>query len=234
MELILGRESSAARLHIIVNNQDRFYGNANSVPHSVSRQHCKITIDGQGGYTVTNLKPENVTYVNGIRIDSKQVTVNDRIELGNDRYHLNLKSILEGIMGPIPETYSIRPLEKIWKDYNETKLRVQIQERKSNAIRSVTGVLSMASIACGFIPGIPAPLRIVLYAVALILAIYFFVIAYRSSSTGPIFWNNLDKKFHEDYVCPNPKCRRFLGYQPYDDLKKTKKCFNCNAQYTEN
>ena len=61
MELIIGREAGASRLRISINNQDRFWGNANSVPKSVSRQHCKVVTDDKGGYIITNLKPENVT-----------------------------------------------------------------------------------------------------------------------------------------------------------------------------
>lgn len=233
MELIIGRESGNSRLHIIVNNQERYYGAPNSVPRSVSRQHCRITDDGKGGYVITNLKPDNVTYVNGMRIESKHISLTDHIELGIDHYKLNVGTIIESLVGSTPQTFSIRPLEKVWESYNNTKLEMQIQERKSNAIRSITGVLSMASIACGFIPGIPTPLRFALYAIAFVAAVYFFVVAYKSSSSGPRFMHELDKKFHEDYVCPNPKCRRFMGYQPYQDLRKTKKCYNCNAMYTE-
>lgn len=74
MELIIGREAGASRLRISINNQDRFWGNANSVPKSVSRQHCKVVTDDKGGYIITNLKPENVTYVNGVQIESKHIS----------------------------------------------------------------------------------------------------------------------------------------------------------------
>ena len=49
MELIIGREAGASRLRISINNQDRFWGNANSVPKSVSRLHCKVVTDDKGG-----------------------------------------------------------------------------------------------------------------------------------------------------------------------------------------
>mgnify|MGYP000563520456 CR=1 FL=1 len=80
MELIIGREAGASRLRISINNQDRFWGNANSVPKSVSRQHCKVVTDDKGGYIITNLKPENVTYVNGVQIESKHISGKDRID----------------------------------------------------------------------------------------------------------------------------------------------------------
>lgn len=235
MELIIGREAGASRLRISINNQDRFWGNANSVPKSVSRQHCKVVTDDKGGYIITNLKPENVTYVNGVQIESKHISGKDRIELGADRYFMDIAAIIKGLGASIPKSFSIRHLQEVWDEFHDTKLQIQIKEKKSAAIRSVTGVFSMSAIFCGFIPGIadlPA-LRVILYSAGLLLAIYFFVITYRSSSTLPKFLDDLDKKFHKDYVCPNPECHHFMGYQQYDDLKKMTSCPYCKSKFTE-
>jgi pSer/pThr/pTyr-binding forkhead associated (FHA) protein len=103
MELIIGREAGASRLRISINNQDRFWGNANSVPKSVSRQHCKVVTDDKGGYIITNLKPENVTYVNGVQIESKHISGKDRIELGADRYFMDIAAIIKGLGASIPD-----------------------------------------------------------------------------------------------------------------------------------
>ena len=234
MELTIGRESGASRLHVTGNGLERFIGNAGSVPRSVSRQHCKLSIDAQGNYTLFGLKPENPTYVNGLAVEEKRIYPTDRVELGSDRYLLDVKDLVEAVTGkPAADTYSIAHLKQVWETYTDTKLQTQIKERKSASIRSVTGIISMCSIACGFIPGLPMAFRIALYAVAMILGVYFFVIGYRQSAKAPLFWAELDKKFHEDYVCPNPKCRRFLGYTPYNDLRKTKGCYQCNAKYKE-
>lgn len=235
MELIIGRESGTSRLRISVNNQDHFFGSTNSVPKSVSRQHCKLTIDDLGNGTIINLKPENITYVNETQVESKHISAKDRIELGSDRYYLDLNAILKGLKSMIPRSYSISHLQKIWDDFHDIKLQIQIKEKKSAAIRSVTGVFSMSAIFCGFIPGISdiLALRVILYTTGLLLAIYFFAITYKSSSELPKYLDDLDKKFHKDYVCPNPECHHFMGYQQYDDLKKMPSCPYCKAQYTE-
>lgn len=234
MELILGRESGTSRLHISGYNTEKFFGNPGSVPRSVSRQHCKLSVDTQGNCIITNLKPENYTFVNGVAIESKHISFSDRVELGAEHYRINVKDIIESVTGKeAPETYSILPLQRVWEDYNNAKLEFQIKERKSASIQSVVGIISMLSIACGFIPGIPMAFRVVLYAIALVLGVYFFVIRYKQSEETPRYLADLDQKFHENYVCPNPKCRRFLGYSPYSDLRKTKGCYQCNAKYTE-
>lgn len=238
MELVLGRESGASRLHIVVNGKDCFYGAAGSVPRSVSRQHCKLIVDDSGNYTIVNLKPENVTYVNGLPVASKRFQPKtDQVELGADRYQLAVPVILKALLGDKepPKTYSIAHLEKVWDEYHDTKLDMQIKEKKTAAIRSVTGVFSMAAVACGFIPGIAelTALRVLLYAVGLLLAVYFFVKLYRSSSEQPKFMDALDKKFRRNYVCPNPDCKQFMGYQPYEELRRKTTCPCCRSKLTD-
>ncbi len=238
MELILGRESGNGRLHIVVNGKDCFYGTAGSVPRSVSRQHCKLVIGDDGNYTIVNLKPENVTYVNGVSVVSKRIVPKtDRVELGGERYLLPITVILKAVLGGAepPKTYSIAHLQKVWDEYHDTKLEIQIKEKKTAAIRSVTGMFSMAAVACGFIPGISdfTVLRILLYAVGFLLAIYFFVKLYRSSSEMPRFMDALDKKFRKEYVCPNPDCNKFMGYVPYEELKNQTRCPSCKSKLVE-
>ena len=85
----------------------------------------------------------------------------------------------------MPQTFSILPLQRVWDEYNDKKLQFQIKERKSASVQSVVGIISMLSIACGFISGIPLGLRVVLYLIALVLGIYFFVIRYKQSEEAP-------------------------------------------------
>lgn len=51
------------------------------------------------------------------------------------------------------------------------------------------------------------------------------------ASRLPKYMDDLDKVFHEDYVCPNPRCKHFMGYQPYCDLEKNHKCPYCGAKF---
>ena len=241
MELIIGRESSSpqsigGRLHIVSSSKtDYFIGSEGSVPKTVSRQHCKITIKTDGSMLLVNLKPTNITFINGIAAVQKSIAKSDLIELGSDRYKLELKALLDIVDSEIPKAYSITHLKAVWEKYDQAKTEIQVQRDKSAAIQSVTGILSMASIACGFIPSIPIAVRGFLYAIAIVLAVVFFV--YRIKHAGEFVHQlkELDEQFHKDYVCPNPECQRFLGNIPYDDLvKQTKSCFVCKAVYKVN
>ena len=237
MEIIIGREGSSEmsigrRLRVVTpQKKDIFIGHEGSVPQTVSRQHCKLTIDDAGNMTVTNMKAANITYVNGQEIFQKSITKSDRLELGSERYPLDLCAILDKI--EIPQTFDISHLQAVWNEYETTKTALQIKAQKSAAIQSVTGIFSMASIACGFIPSIPNTLRIVLYVVAFGLGVTFFVYRMHHAGENILRLKNLEDDFHRKYVCPNPKCQRFLGNIPYNDLiRQSKSCFVCKSNYT--
>ncbi|MBO7588460.1 MAG: FHA domain-containing protein [Bacteroidaceae bacterium] len=238
MEIIIGRESTSplsigGRLHILTSNKKDYYlGLEGSVPKSVSRQHCKIIIKTDGSMELINLKPTNITYINGIEVIRKTISKSDRIELGGGHFVLDLNSVLDTVKTEIPQSYDISHLKAVWEKYQQTKIEIQVKQSKSAAVQSVTGLLSMASIACGFVPGVPDIIRGVLYGIAIILAVVFFIYRMRHAGENVLQLKELDDQFHKDYVCPNPDCGRFLGVTPYDDLKKqTKSCPVCKAVY---
>ena len=74
MEIIIGREEGARRLHCMVDGREFNIGPAGMVPLSVSRKHCRITING-GHINIENLNLQNETYVDGNQVFSKALTV---------------------------------------------------------------------------------------------------------------------------------------------------------------
>ena len=88
MEIIIGRDEETSKLSVAIGQQRGVVGKQSSVPKSVSRQHCSITINANNTFELKNLKAQNVTYVNGIPIERKRVTENDVIELGEDHFLL--------------------------------------------------------------------------------------------------------------------------------------------------
>lgn len=81
MELIIGRDASTSQLRITMGQQSKTFGVAGSVPMTVSRQHCSLTINPDGSYRITNLKPQNVTFVNEVEIMAKTIMEKDKMEL---------------------------------------------------------------------------------------------------------------------------------------------------------
>ena len=224
MEIIIGRDQATRQLSIVKDGKRKLYGLPNSVPMDVSRNHVSLQPLGNGKWQVKNLKEQNVTFVNGIAIESKTVSEKDKIELGNSHYLLSWNALSE----PKVETVDIRPLKSIWEEYDNQRIQNQIAERRFNAARSATGIITMLAIACSFILG-HGPIYLVLYALAISVSVLFTIQAYRKSTEVPQQQRELSKQFQHRYVCP--KCGHFMGFTDYDILIQNDACPYCKAKY---
>ena len=149
MEILIGRDEKTAQLRLAVGQDITQYGEADSVPLSVSRQHCCLVIHDNGKWQLKNLNPQNVTRVNGILVTSKTVTKADRVELGEEGYVLPW----EAVESTIPPSVDIRPLKTLWDEYTLANQQLKINERRFGALRSGVGIISMAAIVFGVILG---------------------------------------------------------------------------------
>lgn len=252
--ILVGKEPGNGRLFVSVkiNGQPKTaaIGEMNSVPNSVSRckpaentAHCKIEIDGNGNLIVTNLKPQNVTYVNGAEIVSKKVKPNGMIELGKDRYSVSVNTIIEtaskivGVTVPPPlKEFNIKPLKKVWDNYHDENIKIKKRGQELGAAQSFTPILTLGSTA---ISAIAAPLGFadVCYVTIplIIIGVFLMIRNYnkRKNDTSIEDGERLLEEFQHKYVCPNPDCKHFLGMQSYIVLRQTKKCPWCGCTYVE-
>lgn len=241
MELIIGRESKNNQLIIIADGNPYRLDVGGNVPSSVSRYnikdgtaHCRIIIS-TGNMRIENLNEMNVTYVNGIEIESSKISMSSVIELGEDQYRINLPKILK-LIGFQP-TFSTKHLRRVWERYDKALLRLQLEEKKKQNQQKLQGILSQVSMLCVIIPSvlpsipIPSWLRCVLVAGALGMGIYFYLKGNQTDDAFIMKKRELDNQFKEDYICPNPKCKEFLNFTPYDTIKSRKKCTHCNCNY---
>lgn len=241
MEIIIGREAQSNQLLVIADDKAYRLDVGGTVPKSVSRYnhqdgtaHCRIVIS-TGGMRVENLNEMNVTYVNGEEVESSKISLSSVIELGDDQYRINLPKILK-LIGYQP-TYSIKHLRRVWERYDKALLRLQLDDKKKQNQQKLQGILSQVSMLCVIIPSvmpsfpIPSWLRCVLVVGALAMGIYFYLKGNKTDDSFIIKKRELDEQFKEDYLCPNPKCKHFLGFTPYDTIKSRKKCGQCNCNY---
>lgn len=224
MEIIIGRDQQTRQLSIVKDGVTKHYGQPGSVPMDVSRHHISLQPTDEGKWKLKNLNEQNVTFVNGIAIESKNISENDKVELGNSHYLLNWDALSE----PKEDIVDIRPLKIIWKEYDEKKFDSQIAERKFNAARSATGIITMLAIACSIILG-HGPIYIILYALAIGISLAFTYLAYKKSTEVPKQQRELTKRFQQTYVCP--KCGHFMGFQDYDILVQSDACPYCKTKY---
>ena len=224
MEIIIGRDQQTRQLCIIKDGNSTLFGKPGSVPMDVSRHHISLQSVGAGKWQIKNLNERNVTYVNGITVENKTISENDRVELGNSHYLFQWSALSE----PKVETIDIRPLKKIWTEYDDQRLELQIAERKFNAARSATGIITMLAIACSFILG-HGKIYLFLYALAIVISLVFTYQAYQKSSEVPRQQKEINKSFQRRYVCP--KCGHFMGFQDYDILAQNDACPYCKKKY---
>lgn len=235
MEIIIGREEGARRLHCVAGGREFNIGAAGSVPLSVSRQHCKLTVNGSD-ITIENIKVQNITFVDGNQIVSKTISATSKVQLGEERFLIPLQQILQLATGgkvgaPEVPTFSLKPLKSVWEEYDQRKMEIQNHAAKSANKQRLQGILSMLGMCVGFIPGIDQTIRIVIIVAALAIAVYFFIKGSMNESVQQQL-HDLDEEFAKKYKCPNPKCGKPFGSVPYRNIEYNKQCFACGCKYT--
>ena len=231
MEFIIGRDAKTSKLQVVdaKTGTVKLYGQAGSVPKDVSRQHCEIKVSDSGQISVKNLKAENITYVNGLEVLAKNISKTDTLQIGRSRFTVDLSTILNS---QVPKMVDIRPLKRIWEEYHEEENQLGIKERRLNALSRVSGVFTMAAIASGFLlKGQDNQLYYVLYGIAIVLTLAFTVISYVNASRIPRKREQLKEEFMKNYVCPNPDCHHFLGFQYYSVLSQNNNCPYCKVNF---
>jgi len=227
MDIIIGRDRENSRLQLTVGKQTKMFGAVGSVPQSVSREtHCSLTLNDDGSYQVKNLKAQNVTYVNGVPVESKRVTEKDVIELGADHFLLEWTFVNE----VKPKVADIRHLQTIWEDFDRENDQLTNKERRFSALRSGLGILSMGAIALGVFMGRENAglLYMLMYGAAIVLSIGFFIKSVIDASGIPKKRKELTNQYKRDYSCPS--CGRFLQ-QPWDQLKLIDSCPFCKTKF---
>lgn len=236
MEIVIGREEGARRLHCVVDGREFNIGQAGSVPLSVSRKHCKLVVEG-GRITIQNINIQNVTYVDNTQVFCKDISSSSKIQLGKERYSIPLQQILSLATGapqaPTPQqpTYSLLPLKRVWDEYDRNKMAIQEDAAKKANRQRLQGIISLFGMCIGFIPGIDPAFRFMIIILALVVAIYFFIKG-QTDQTVQAQIHDLDEKFARKYKCPNPKCGRPFGPIPYRQIEFTPRCMACGCTYT--
>lgn len=227
MDYIIGRDANTSQLNIIFGQKTIKLGMPGSVPMNVSRQHCMLTIDDSGRMSIKNLKPQNVTYVNDHAVESKYISERDCITLGTSKYRLNLHEVIVAVRKTAPKVVDIRPLEKIWNEYNEALQDTKIKQGKFLALSSGTGLITMAAVVLSFM-GVGMEVRIACYVIAAILVFVTVLVRWQNATKLPQQQQELQEWLEDNYVCPNCKHSFSMNYKK---LKQYDACPFCKAKF---
>ena len=221
MVIRIGRDSISGRLKLTSGDKVILFGEE-PIPVSVLADHCVLDIDGDR-IRIKNLDINTYTYINGHAVESKAITRQDRIALGKDRFVFDWKSLSHFLPA------NIAHLQTVWNRFEDQNISLQIAERKFNTLRSATGLITMVAIALSIATGGRSIWYMVLYAVAIIVSLAFFIKAYFDSTKMPQRRQELIRQFQHDYVCPH--CGHFLGNQSYDILVQNDNCPYCKVKF---
>ena len=224
MEIIIGRDQQTRQLCIIKDGNSRLYGQANSVPMDVSRHHISLVPAGSGKWKIKNLNERNVTFVNGIAVESKTISETDRIELGNSHYLFSWAALQE----PKEETIDIRPLKVVWDNYQQNEIEIRDRQKNNGLWASVPLGFSMLG---GLIAGVAPEIReIALIFTGLAFLIFIYGLYRRSQDNSTVELKANQNEFEMKWVCP--KCKHPLTcFRSYIILSQSDACPYCKTKY---
>lgn len=224
MKIIIGRDPETCKLHIDRNGISSICGNASKIPMDVSRQHLELELLGDKKWKIHNLNDRNVTYVNGISIESKIVSEDDKIYLGNSHYLLNWKDLYEPDDGRV----DIRPLEKVWETFNQQNVKIKKRQKTIGLLASIPmGFTMLGGLVSGIASDDIRPIAYFFTFVALAIMIYGFYKRFTDDSIEE--QEDIKKQFQRNYICP--QCGHFMGYQDYELLIQADECPYCKAKF---
>ena len=203
---------------------------------SVSRQHLEVTPLGYGRYHIKNIG-RNGTKVNGLSIDETTVEATTPLQLGAS-CTTTLQQLLQ--LPKPPETVDISHLESIYKRFTTDKARLRRDQMKPTYYRTLaTASLPFIGLLAvlfkylfqdfEYINTILIVSVAVLVPIGIGLLIYSISIQKRIIQEIPERENALINKFKTEYICP--KCKKFLGDQPVEALRKQGKCPYCQTKW---
>ena len=224
MEIIIGRDQNTRQLSIVKDGNSKLYGQPNSVPMDVSRHHISLQPAGNGKWQIKNLNERNVTFVNGIAVESKTISESDKIELGNSHYMFSWSALQE----PKVETVDIRQLKRVWDEYNNANIEIRKRQKNIGLLASIPiGITMLGGLLSGVAPDDLKPFAYVFTAIALIVMLYGFYRRFTDNSIEE--QEEIKKTFQRRYVCP--KCGHFMGFQDYEILTQSDACPYCKTKY---
>lgn len=224
MEIIIGRDQNTRQLSVVKDGSPKLYGQPNSVPMDVSRHHISLQPAGNGKWKIKNLNERNVTFVNGIAVESKTISESDKVELGNSHYLFSWAALQE----PKEETIDIRPLKVVWDNYQQNEIEIKDRQKNNGLWASVPLGFSMLG---GLIAGVAPEIReIALLLTGLAFLIFIYGLYRRSKDNSTVELKANQEEFEMKWICP--KCKHPLTcFRSYIILSQSDACPYCKTKY---
>ena len=176
----------------------------------VSGRHAVATVVSDNVLVLEDLGSTNGTFVNGARVKRLLITPTDRVVVGN--VPLNLRSLFHSACAPATPlrpkddpndfTDEFTQLRDVYDFYKRSKLQLQRGDlTKGTALRAGLALIPFVGCALGIL------------------------VCGAINDKEKEF--ALNEEFQINYVCP--KCKRFLGFLPWQNLANQKRCTACKT-----
>ena len=134
--------------------------------------------------------------------------------------------------------YSISYLKDVWDKYHGDLLALQKRQKNLALIKSMympctilSSIVGIAATHVGLNENIAEMISYVMYALAAVVLFYGLFKSFTDRSIEEK--EQITEEFQQNYVCPNPECRHFMGNMPYNILRQNKKCAYCKCKLSE-
>lgn len=190
----------------------------------ISRQHCSVKQVSETEFVIEDLDSSNGTYINGRRIKQTLLKPDDQLQLADFSINVHLLLLLfsenklpvgmlyEQLLKKIDEQKAqilifeeFTKLKEIYEKHLAAKKKIMRGDTlKKTGIRAGLSLIPLIGMALGQLSGTVG-----------------------NSIQEKVM--ELDEEFKKNYVCP--KCFKFLGAEPYENLEKRGFCFYCKTKW---
>lgn len=185
------------------------------VQPQVSGNHAILTVISDNVMVLEDNNSTNGTFVNGVRVKRMLITQKDEVLLGNVRVKFDKVFAANRPASPLTPAKPTHTddygtefthLKEVYETYRKTKLALQSGKLSTGvAIRASLSLIPFVGNALGILASSAVSDREKEYA--------------------------LNEEFQINYVCP--KCKRFLGFLPWQNLANQKRCASCKAVWVQ-
>lgn len=202
---------------------------------TVSRKHAMLKLISIDKYEIEGIGQRSFM-VNGEMKQRALVGADTPLQFGVD-YHTTVRKLLK-IPEKGPESLGFEQLEKVWREYNDEKQRLTLSVSRLNNARMVVLPLgSGLSIAASVLGAGDNTWKFIGSIIGVMFSVFVSIIigqlSIKRQQRVQTKTEELTAKFMLEYVCPNPKCKHFLGYTPPAVLKAKNICPYCKAKLSQ-
>lgn len=212
---------------------------------SVGRRHAVLRILPNDTYEIESIDGHEIL-INGMSYAKKRITADTPIRLGGMLTTVQQLLTAPATSGeqaggqankePVNVAAEFNKLEKVWKNYREDMRKMQMSVTKLNNMRMVILPLgSLLGIGASLVFTDDNAMRMIGSVIGIVFSVVISLIighlSMKRQKTVQEGTEELTAKFMLTYVCPNPKCRHFLGNTPYKVLKTQGSCPYCKAKF---